>query len=166
MTATTEKKRRLLEELSEAISSGQEAVDAFDEAAAAQLGINRTDLRCLAILTREGPLSPSDLATKVDLSRPATTTALDRLSRAGYLRRVRSRVDRRRVVVEITARARRSTSEIWDPLASDGLARASAYRVDQLELILDFLRASRELQERHAARLRTKSTERGRHGPD
>jgi DNA-binding MarR family transcriptional regulator len=154
MTRTDDEKRRLLAELSTAIAAGQEALDAFDEAAAIRLGLNRTDLRCLSILDRAGPLTPSVLAERAGLSRPATTTAIDRLAAAGYVRRLHDSIDRRRVFVEVTARARRAGAAIWGPLTTEGLATASGYDAEQLRLILDFVRASRELHETHAARVR------------
>jgi DNA-binding MarR family transcriptional regulator len=147
-------KARLLRELSAAVAAAQEAVDAFDEAAAQRLGLHRTDLRCLAVLDREGPMAASMLADRVGLSRPAMTAALDRLTAAGYVRRVHDITDRRRVRVEVTARAKHAGRDIWAPLTKEGLARASRYTIEQLSTILDFLRADRELQEAHAARLR------------
>lgn len=160
MTQTDDEKRRLLTELSTTIAAGQEALDAFDEAAADRLGLNRTDLRCLSILNRAGPLPPSVLAERAGLSRPATTTAIDRLARAGYVRRVHDSIDRRRVFVELTAQARRAGAPIWGPLTEEGLAAAGSYDTDQLRLILHFLGASRELHEKHAARLRQAPTSR------
>ncbi|MGH2380658.1 MAG: MarR family winged helix-turn-helix transcriptional regulator [Candidatus Limnocylindria bacterium] len=136
------------------MAAAQEAVDAFDEAAAQRLAIHRTDLRCLGVLDREGPMVASVLADRVGLSRPAMTAALDRLTAAGYVGRVHDTEDRRRVLVEVTSRARRVGRDIWGPVTREGLAHASRYSVEQLRTILDFLRADRELQERHAARLR------------
>ncbi len=136
------------------MAATQEAVDAFDEAAAQRLALHRTDLRCLAVLDREGPLVASVLADRVGLSRPAMTAALDRLTLAGYVRRVHDTEDRRRVLIEVTAQARRVGRDIWGPLTKEGLAYASRYSTEQLNTILDFLRADRELQEWHAARLR------------
>ncbi len=160
MTGTDDEKRRLLIELSTAVAAGQEALDAFDEAAADRLGLNRTDLRCLSILDRAGPLPPSALADRAGLSRPAMTTAIDRLATAGYVRRVHDSIDRRRVFVEVTARARRAGAAIWGPLTAEGLAIASSYDMDKVRLILDFLRESRELQDKPAARLRRAASSR------
>lgn len=147
-------KARLLREMSVAVAAAQEAVDAFDEAAAQRLALHRTDLRCLGVLDRDGPMVASVLAGRVGLSRPAMTAALDRLTAAGYVRRVHDTEDRRRILVEVTARARRVGRDIWGQLTREGLAHASRYSVEQLNTILDFLRADRELQDRHAARLR------------
>lgn len=147
------KKERLLSEVQYAVARTQEAVDAFDEIAATQLGLNRTDLRCLSILDRSAPMAASELASLARLSRPATTTAIDRLEAVGYVERAHDKVDRRRVFVDVTARGREAISQIWGPLAEDGLVRARGFSSNELETILAFLRQYRQLQERHAERL-------------
>ena len=92
---TNEKRDKLLGEVSRAIAEFQNAADLVDEAASVRLGINRTDLRCLGLLWGHGRLSAGQLAQQAGLSPGATTTALDRLERAGYARRVRDPDDRR-----------------------------------------------------------------------
>jgi DNA-binding MarR family transcriptional regulator len=82
------------------------------------------------------------------------TTALDRLTGAGYIRRVRDEDDRRRVTVEVTENALELMGEIWDPVATQGKAQLAELSADQLAFLLDFLRSGRELQEREAARIR------------
>ena len=61
------------------IKAFQEAVGRFDGLPATRLGVNDTDLRCLAMLRDHGALQPSQLASAIGLSRSATTTALGRL---------------------------------------------------------------------------------------
>src|SRR5580698_4442982 len=68
----------------------QVAYDRFHDAVASYLGINRTDLRCIDLVDlRGGSLSAGDLAASTGLSTGAVTAMLDRLEKAGYLRRVR-----------------------------------------------------------------------------
>ena len=43
-------------------------VDTLDELAARRFGINRTDMRCVDVLTASGPMRPSELAAAVKLS--------------------------------------------------------------------------------------------------
>jgi hypothetical protein len=69
--------------LGELIRGYQRDTDAFDEAVAERLGVNRTDLRCLDVLV-EGAgqgrqLTPKELAEASQLSPSAITTVLDRL---------------------------------------------------------------------------------------
>jgi DNA-binding MarR family transcriptional regulator len=77
-------------------------LDALDEAVAARFGLHRTDLRCLEIVARGGPLSAGALAQQAGLSTSAVTSVIDRVERSGDLRRLSDPRDRRRVLVEVT----------------------------------------------------------------
>ena len=122
----------------------QNAQDAFDEAACERLGINRSDGRALDIIDRHARMTAGELAKESGLSTGAITTLLDRLERAGYVRRVRDDVDRRRVLVELTDEARRRAWEIWGPIAEAGMGGLARYSNEELLFIRDFLRYSRE----------------------
>ena len=76
--------------------------DIADQVMADDLGLNRTDTRCLDIIERLDGVSAGRLASEAGLSTGAVTTVLDRLERAGYARRVQDPGDRRRVLVELT----------------------------------------------------------------
>jgi DNA-binding MarR family transcriptional regulator len=131
----------------------QNASAAVDAAAAVALGLNPTDLRCMGRLYMEGPSTAGELAQACRLSRGAMTVALDRLERAGYVRRLRGEVDRRRVMVEVTPRARGLTEAIWEPIGREGTALLVRMTNDELTFLLDFLQRGRELQEKHARRI-------------
>jgi len=83
------------------------------------------------------------------------TAALDRLERLGYVRRVRSSVDRRSVIVELTSTARQLIEEHYGPIGQAGLAHLDHYSDAELVLLRDFLRKGQELQVEHAARIRS-----------
>ena len=76
-------------------------IDRLDQAAADLYGLNRTDMRALDIVGRAGPLAPTALARLLGFTTGGVTTVLDRLERAGYVRRRPDPADRRRQVVEI-----------------------------------------------------------------
>jgi DNA-binding MarR family transcriptional regulator len=133
----------------------QQATDAVDETAAERLGVNRTDLRCLGSVSERESLSAGELAEAAGLSRGATTTAIDRLERAGYVRRVRDDRDRRSVRVEATPLARARIAELYDPIGRAGRAALEAYDEAQLTLLADFLRRGHALQREHALRIRS-----------
>jgi DNA-binding MarR family transcriptional regulator len=84
------------------------------------------------------------------------TTAIDRLERAGYARRVRDHEDRRVVRVAITPGARRRSAALYNPIGEAGMARLRRYSDEELALFRDFLREGRRLQEAHAARIRAR----------
>lgn len=160
------------------LRSLQQSFDAFDEAAAARLGLNRTDLRCLDLVLGagqraggersgvewsggEGPggegsageLSAGELSAALKLSPAATTTVIDRLERAGLVTRSRDAANRRRVLVTATDAARAAEAEVYLPVGAAGAEALSRYDEDQLATILDFLQAARQVQEGQVARL-------------
>jgi DNA-binding MarR family transcriptional regulator len=147
-------KRELITEIGRRVQSFQDAADALDEAVATRLRLNRTDLRCLSVLSQAGAASASALADAAGLSRGAMTTALDRLETAGLARRVRDRDDRRSVRVELSDAARREIEGLYGPLAIEGARLLERYTVQQLEAVARYLEDGRELQRAHARRIR------------
>jgi DNA-binding MarR family transcriptional regulator len=143
----------------------QQATDAVDDAVAERLGVNRTDLRCLGVLAGRGPVSAGELAAAAELSPGATTTAVDRLARAGYVRRVRDRHDRRSVRVVATPLARERLAELYDPVGAAGRRVLEEYGDAELALFADFLRRGHDLQVEHAGRIRAAASSAETGGP-
>jgi DNA-binding MarR family transcriptional regulator len=75
----------------------------FHARVAEQMGLSATDEKCLDLAMRaDGPLTAGRIAELSGLSTGAVTGVIDRLERAGYVRRVRDPHDRRKVLVEVT----------------------------------------------------------------
>lgn len=147
------RKRQLFERLVNEIRASQNATDRFDQAVADTLGMNRTDMRLLDLLEREGRLTAGELASGTGLTTGAITTAIDRLEQAGFARRVRDTGDRRRVYVELVSEAVARTSGLY---AEHGRLAEEIYRrytEDQIELLFEFFARSRDFNERKAAEL-------------
>jgi DNA-binding MarR family transcriptional regulator len=149
-------KRDVIEELVYEFRASQVASDQIDDISAAALGINRTDSRCLDIVDYAGPITAGHLAEQSGLTTGAVTAVLDRLERAGYVRRMRDTADRRRVLVEATDELRRRAMEFYGPISEEATRSMDGYTLEQLTLMLDFLRRGRELQEAQLARLRSR----------
>ena len=90
--------QNLIASVAREIAEFQNAGSLVDEAVAQQMGINRTDQRCLGLLWDQGAMGAGQLASAIELSPGAMTAALDRLERLGYIQRVRSSTDRRSVI--------------------------------------------------------------------
>jgi DNA-binding MarR family transcriptional regulator len=144
-------KREIFDELIEEIRRSQNATDRFDSAVAEALGLNRTDMRCLDVLQREGTVTAGHLAEATGLTTGAMTVALDRLERAGYARRARDSGDRRRVLVELTPELHSMTAEFYGGHMAMSERLYQRYTVDQLELLLEFVREGRRFNDRRAA---------------
>lgn len=149
------RREKLLQELADQVRAGQRATDAVDEAACSVMGINRTDGKVLDILDQFGLMSAGDLARHSGLTTGAVTAVIDRLEQAGYAQRVADPGDRRRVLVDVTDKTRQMTWELMGkPLIDAAGPVVERYTDAQLELLIDFTRAGREMQERHADWLR------------
>lgn len=162
-------KQRLLAELSDEIRAGQVATDMVDQAIADLLGLNRTDLRCLDILDRLGTISAGRLAEESKLTTGAVTAVIDRLERAGHVRRVRDEQDRRRVLVEMTPEARRGAAEQYQPIIDEWARMSKRLTLEQIEFLLDFMRRGRrmnlELAEELQRKLAVREAKARRPGP-
>ncbi|HYB24362.1 MAG TPA: MarR family transcriptional regulator [Solirubrobacteraceae bacterium] len=146
-------KREIFEELRDEVRRSQNATDRFDQAVADALGVNRTDMRCMDVLDRDGPVSAGRLAQATGLTSGAITTVLDRLERAGYARRLSDPSDRRRVLVELTAQAHERARGFYTEHVALSERLYRRHTREQLQLLLEFVREGREFNECQAARL-------------
>jgi DNA-binding MarR family transcriptional regulator len=125
-------------------------IDRLDQAAADRYGLNRTDMRALDIIGRAGPLAPTDLARLLGFTTGGVTTVLDRLERAGYVRRRPGSGDRRRLLVEVTAATAARDAEVFGDLIGQTSDLLTTYTDQQLQVIDDFLTRTRQLTAAYA----------------
>ena len=156
MSRQKRQKREIFDELIEEVRRSQNATDRFDSAVAEALGLNRTDMRCLDVVQREGPVTAGHLAEATGLTTGAMTVALDRLERAGY-------ADRRRVLVELTPELNSRAAEFYGEHMALSERLYHRYTLDQLELLLEFVGEGRRFNDRKAAELEQRN--RGRASP-
>jgi DNA-binding MarR family transcriptional regulator len=150
MALSDQQRQTLLDEVAQELNEVGLAAETFEEAAAAALGVNRTDLRCLQTLFRKGAMTAGQLADESGLTPGAITTALDRMEGSGYARRVRDEGDRRRVLVELTDKAREPGEQLYGRIAEESRKRMAGLGDDQLLVIRDYLRHTRDLYLEHA----------------
>jgi DNA-binding MarR family transcriptional regulator len=140
-------------------------LDALDEAVAARFGLHRTDLRCLEIVARGGPLAAGALAEQAGLSTSAVTSVIDRAERSGDLRRLSDPQDRRRVLVEVTELGHQRGREAFSGLmqGTDQLLRR--YSPEELRLLGGFVDEVRSVVAGQAAEARSAATAARRRRP-
>ncbi|MGB6458089.1 MAG: MarR family transcriptional regulator [Streptosporangiaceae bacterium] len=130
----------------------QNAYDRFEDAAAEHFGVNRTAMRCMDVLERAGRLTAGEIARQTGLTSGAVTALLDRLERAGYVRRLRDVTDRRRILVELTELAWQGAAEIYGPFA-EALSEYDKYSDVELRLITRYIERGSELLAEQATRI-------------
>jgi DNA-binding MarR family transcriptional regulator len=158
-------KRTLFTELIDEVRRSQLATQRFDQAVADALGLNRTDMRCLDVIERAGRLPAGRIAEETGLTSGAVTTVLDRLEQAGYARRVPDPGDRRRVLVELTDAAKEFGTRFYAAHMAASEQLYKRHTADELALMLEFVRASRRLNEEQAARLEAETRAGATRGP-
>ena len=151
------RKQDAFEELLREVRRSQNATDRYDQAVADAIGLNRTDMRCLDIIEMEGLVTAGRLAELSGLTTGAITTVIDRLEIKGFARRVRDPRDRRRVLVEMTPEARSGSMDYYSEHMAHAGRLYNRYTLEQIELLLEFVRGSRELNERAAAALEVRT---------
>lgn len=133
----TERRQRV-EDLERRIRAASAQRILYSGVLANRLGLHQTDLECLFIITLSEDVTPGRLARETGLTSGAITGVVDRIEKAGYIRRVRDPDDRRRWFLqpvqpridEIRAINLRATAPWLDELA--------AYSDAELDVLLDF----------------------------
>lgn len=127
----------------------------FSQAVADRLGMHPTDLECLDILRDAGPITAGRLAELAGLTTGAITGVVDRLERAGYVRRESDPADRRRVIIRLVPeRAADTIAPLYAPLSRALDDLFSRYSDQDLALILDFAARSNAIVKAETVRLR------------
>src|SRR5262249_16934072 len=91
----------------------------FNQKAAERLALNVTGLQCLDFMDIpgvDGKLTAGQLAELTGISTGAMTRLIDRLERAGFVRRERPPEDRRRVLVRIVPERGREVKKLYESL--------------------------------------------------
>jgi DNA-binding MarR family transcriptional regulator len=151
---TRQTKAELIEQLMEQFRISGIQDNAFDDATAERLGVNRTDLNCIDIIERSGGVTAGELAREAGLTTGAVTAVIDRLERAGYARRVRDDEDRRRVTVEVTPKLEREAAKVYGPMPEEWLAVFNRATAEQLAAMLELMRAGNAVKPRYIERVR------------
>ncbi len=121
-----------------------------------RVDLKTTDLACLDVIARYGPLSPSALARRAALHPATVTGILDRLERDGWIVRERDPSDRRGVVIR--AQRGRGVELLRLYLIDSGMNAAmddicAQYGEADLETVAGFLRRTADAGAAAAARL-------------
>src|SRR5215203_4351335 len=121
-------------------------------------GMNLTDLQCISILASTGPITAGRLAEEMGLTTGSVTGVIDRMERAGYVRRERDSDDARRVIVRPVSEKLESAGAGF--FASQGRVLEelmSEYDDRDLTLFLDLMRKSNAMTREETARIRVAS---------
>jgi DNA-binding MarR family transcriptional regulator len=121
-----------------------------------RLGLNIADWECLSLLGIKGISTPTELARYTGLATGSATAMLDRLERAGFIRRRANPEDRRGVLIEVDARWQQAAGPLVAGVQKAHRDLIAGYSARELEVIADFLTRFTE-----NVRAQTKAIEQG-----
>jgi len=140
--AKTER-QQLIEGLQEATRQQSTWTVMFHNAVAEKVGLNITDHKSLDILLHQGPLTAGQLAEITALTTGAVTGVIDRLEKAGYVRREQDPTDRRRVIVApVLDRPDDEMRLLFSHFLERYNPLLDSYKDEELRLILRFVEES------------------------
>lgn len=149
-----EERERLVGELVREVRLMARQMVRFYDAVADQLGLHITDLTCIGTLRDRRRATAGELATELGLTTGAVSRMLDRLDRAGFVRRLPDTKDRRRVIVELVPEAESSVVGLFAGHAAQITESAVDLSDAQLAFLLGYLRQRTEVARNEADRLR------------
>ncbi len=129
----------------------------FHQAVAERLGLGPADHKCLDLLVQRGTMTGSQLAAVTGLTSGAITGVVNRLERAGYVRRQPDPDDGRKQVLTPVPERIEEIQEIFRairPAADDLLV---GFDTEQLVAIAEFLTRATEFAHERAATLRAQA---------
>ena len=150
-----ESRPQLLQRLDETLRKvGAQSV-LISDLVARRVGLNSTDLECLDILYLSGPTTAGALSKHTGLTTGATTTVIDRLERAGFVRRRGDPGDRRRVLVEVQPASAGRIEPLYTRLVSRMGMLNRGFDDQQLGVVADYLAQWLNLGAEHVTWLQT-----------
>ncbi|MFL6126046.1 MarR family winged helix-turn-helix transcriptional regulator [Actinophytocola sp.] len=130
----------------------------FNQAVADRLGMHPTDVQCLNLLTLEAESrTTGQIAELTGLTSGSATRLVDRLERAGYVRRERDTGDRRKVLVHLVDEGIAEFGRMWAELSQGWDAVFDGYTEKELALLVRHMRRTIELSAAQRDRLGTGS---------
>ena len=129
------------------------AVVMFHTAVGDAAGLSLTESKALEVITRDGPVTPADLARLTGLTPASVTALLDRLERKKVARRLPHPTDGRRFLVEIDPGHMRRSRELFTDLVLSLKDLSGEFTDDELAAVSRFLHRAAELQLRATHRL-------------
>ena len=128
----------------------------FHQNVADVLGLHITDHKCLDLIRQYGAMPAGRLAELTGLTTGAVTGIIDRLEKAGYVRRANDPKDRRRTIIEPVRNKKweRKIEAIFIPFHQRMHKLLSSYSDGELAFLLDVLTKSIELTHEESKKLR------------
>ena len=126
----------------------------FRNAMSEWAGLNVTDMECLRLLFHKGIATPSELAKHTGLTSGATTAMLDRLEKAGLIKRRPNPDDRRGTLITPAKSAAEKAASWFESARNAQDELISSYSENELEIISDVFERFTKLWDQEREKIR------------
>lgn len=117
------------------------------QAIAQHIGLSASEFECCSYIQDHGPFTAGELAKKCRITTGGMTGMIDRLERAGFVKRTPDPNDRRRVLVSSVKneKAIKKVMKLYQPLADSFIQAVSSYSSEELAIIVSFMRLANDV---------------------
>lgn len=130
----------------------------FRNAVGEKLGVNVTDMECLALLFFKGIATPTELSKYTGLSSGATTAMLDRLEKAKLIQRQPNPNDRRGTLITVDKSSVQTVGPMFAGAREAQDTLVASYSEQELNIIADFFEKFTAIWEQCRENLAKKSS--------
>jgi DNA-binding MarR family transcriptional regulator len=128
----------LLQELENAMRKASAQGTMFAKAVADRAGISSSDMDCMDFLNVEGRMTAGRLAELTGLTTGAITGVIDRLEKAGFVRRERDESDRRKVFIAPVPERMIEIGRLYEIMRRAMNKQSDGYTDTELKLLLRY----------------------------
>ena len=154
--ATNNSERISVYELMMAVRKFTRSTLILQHTIAEDMGLHVTDAECIDFLQEMGPSTAGDLAKATRLTTGAITNVIDRLEKAGFVKRSPDPKDRRKVIVSFLPQKHTRTKAHYGALAGAVQKLFSEYDEQQLKFLLQHTRALTEIYQAQTKQIESK----------
>lgn len=126
----------------------------FHSAIAARLGLTLTEHKAFEIIARKGRVTAGELSELTGLTTGAITGIVDRLEKAGFVRRGKDPNDRRRVIIRPHPDGGDQFEPLFESLEREISKLHTRYTDHELAVILGYLTKGTAILQREGIKLR------------
>lgn len=127
----------------------------FHAAVSDRVGLSAVEHKALDLLSRAGTLTAGELAELTGLTTGAITGLVDRLEKAGFVRRERDLRDRRKVVIQpVLEKMEEEIAPLFTAMGQQMEELLSSYSDQDLAVIQDFISRSIAVLQAETTKLR------------
>src|ERR1700741_2659713 len=131
-----------MKELETAMRKASAQGTIFAAAVAERAGISSSDMDCMDFLNLEGRITAGRLAELTGLTTGAITGVIDRLEKAGYVRRERDESDRRKVFIAPVPERMIELGRFYELMQRAMQKQSDRYTDAELKLLLRYMTES------------------------